>query len=204
MMMNEDQSLTASETTSGSHLRAIVGWLLLVAVAFGLLAAVMSWIAKSTTIASPITAPAEIGGAMLGGEYPPLDFRLASLDGGMVGPADFPGEVVLVEFWATWCGPCRKQAEYLEEVYRDVEGKGVRFLAVDVGEDEERVRRYVQREPFPYPVLLDPQDTVSPRYQVFGLPTVLIVDRQGAIAYLQTGVSAPGTLRRALAAAGAT
>ena len=76
------------------------------------------------------------------------------------------------------------------------------FLAIDVGEDEDKVRRYVERKPFPYPVLLDPQDTVSPRYQVMGLPTVLIVDRQGEITFQQTGVTDPATLRQALAAAG--
>lgn len=201
--MHETQSPDAPEPTPGPRLRPILVWLLAVAVAFSLLAAGMSWVARSTTVASPITGPAEIGNAVLGGDYPKLDFRLASLDGGMVGPADFPGDVLLIEFWATWCGPCKKQAEYLEEVYDDFGGKGVQFLAIDVGEDEETVRRYVERKPFPYPVLLDPHDTVSPRYQVYGLPTVLIVDRQGEITFLETGVSDAATLRLALKAAGA-
>jgi hypothetical protein len=79
----------------------------------------------------------------------------------------------------------------------------VQSLAVDSGEDEATVRRYVDKTPFPYPVLLDPDDTVSIRYPVTGLPTVMIVDRQGRVSYMQTGISPAATLRRELKAAGA-
>ena len=135
--------------------------------------------------------------------YPAPDFRLASLDGGEIGPPDYAGEVVVVELWATWCGPCKLQAKFLEELHRELDGQGVRFLAVSSGEDEATVREYVERQPFPYPVLLDPEDTLGRRYEIYGLPTVMIVDREGAVSFLETGVSDAGTLRQALEAAGA-
>ncbi len=187
---------------------AIARWLLLVAVSFGVVATGFHWIAQSTTIASPISqslpAASALGGTpSVSGSYPPPDFRLASLDGGTLGPPDFAGDVVLIEFWATWCGPCRLQAKYLEELHSEFDGKGVHFLAIDSGEDEATVRRYVEKDPFPYPVLLDPQSSLSNRYQVYALPTVMIVDRQGAISYMQPGVSDKRTLRQALVAAGA-
>ena len=103
-------------------LLAVARWLLLVAVSFGLLALGLSQISRSVDTASPMSeSPSEA--------YPSPDFRLASLDGGAIGPQDYSGEVVIVELWATWCGPCRLQARFLEELHRELEGKGVRFLA---------------------------------------------------------------------------
>ena len=206
MIDDPDVSAANPPAVSRANLVAIARWLLLVAVSFGILAAGMGWIARSATIASPITQPATVteptGDVALAGSYPAPDFRLASLDGGELGPADFLGDVVLVEFWATWCGPCRQQAKFLEQLHRELDGKGVHFLAVDIGEQEAVVRRYVEKHPFPYPVLLDPHDTASPRYRIYGLPTVMIVNREGVITFLETGVSDTATLRRAIEAAG--
>ena len=180
-------------TDSRSHALAIARWLLLVALSGALLAAGLSWLSKPVTTASPVVEP----------RYPAPDFRLASLDGGEIGPGDYSGEVVVIDVWATWCGPCRLQAKFLEELHRELDGKGVRFLAISVGEDEATVREYVERTPFPYPVLLDPEDSLGQRYQIIGLPTVMIIDRQGAVSYLETGVSDVPRLRQALKTAGA-
>ncbi len=182
---------------AGSRTRglAIARWLMLVAVAGGALAAGLSWVSKSATTATPLSEP-DTG-------YPSPDFRLASLDGGEIGPVDYNGDVVIVELWATWCGPCRLQARFLEELHQELDSKGVHFLAVSIGEDEATVREYVERRPFPYPVLLDPEDTLGQRYQILGLPTVMIIDRRGAISFLNTGVSDTARLRQALKSAGA-
>ncbi len=172
---------------------ALLRWIFFLVVAFAILAGAMSWLFEfpSATTTSEATPPAP-------------DFRLASLAGGRIGPSDFAGEVVVVDFWATWCTPCRLQATYLEQLHEELAGRGVRFLAVAAGEEEATVRRYVERTPFPYPVLLDPSSGVSQRYRILGLPTVMIVDRQGQISYLRTGISDPATLRRAILEAGAT
>ena len=181
---------------------AILRWLLLVGVLFGAVAGAFGWVSRTARMGSPFaeTSPAA---ESVEAEYPPPDFRLPSLDGRLIGPPDFPGDVVLVEFWATWCGPCRLQARFLEELHREFDGKGVHFLAIDSGEDEATVRAFTEKTPFPYPVLLDPEDSLSSRYRIYGLPTVMIVDRTGAISFLEIGVSDVETLRAALQAAGA-
>jgi len=119
---------------------------------------------------------------------PNPDFRLASLDGNEISPRDYPGEVVLIDFWATWCGPCHKQADILEDLYADLEGNGVRFLAVNLGEDAETVRSFLEDDPYPYPVLLDPEDQLTYDFGIFALPTVMVVDTKGKVSYFETGI----------------
>lgn len=128
------------------------------------------------------------GDGSTSGPQPNADFRLAALDGGEISPRDFDGEVVLVDFWATWCGPCHKQADILEEIYADVRGNGVQFLAVNLGEDLETVREFVADDPYPYPVLLDPEDQLSYDFGIYGLPTVMVVDTQGKVSYFEIGI----------------
>ncbi len=191
---------TEAAGASPARLLALLRWLLLVAVAFGLLAAGLHRISKSAINASPSS---EAEGVTPEGAFPAPDFRFASLDGEAIGPQDYAGDVVLVELWATWCGPCRLQAKYLEQLHDELQGTDVRFLAISVGEDEATVREYVERKPFPYPVLVDPEDTLSQRYQLYGLPTLMIVDRQGDVSFLETGISDTKRIRQALRAAGA-
>lgn len=148
------------------------------------------------------------GGSESGGgaNQPSTDFRLATLDGGkQLGPRDFGGQVVLLDFWATWCVPCHAQARILKSVYEELQRDGgkVQFLAVDVGEDAETVGRFVADNPFPYPVLIDPQDTLSYELGIVGLPTLMVVDRKGEVVYFEPGVIDGDALRRILADAGA-
>jgi cytochrome c biogenesis protein CcmG, thiol:disulfide interchange protein DsbE len=129
------------------------------------------------------------------------DFRLKTLEGKSLGPKDFPGQVVVIDFWATWCVPCHVQARILEPVHRDLKGKGVQFLAANVGEEPETVRKFVKEKPFPYPVLLDPEDKVSTSLGVLALPTLIVVDKKGKISYLHTGLADADTIRKAIKAA---
>ena len=125
-----------------------------------------------------------------------------------MGPRDFGGRVVLVDFWATWCVPCHAQARILESLFAEVGGLGenasaAQFLAVDVGEDEGTVQQFVAENPFSYPVLVDPQDTLSYQLGIVGLPTLMVVDRQGKVVYFDAGVIDGDSLRRILADADA-
>ena len=126
------------------------------------------------------------------------EFQLASLDGGTLGPSDYDGKVVVFDFWATWCMPCHLQADILKNLYREFDGQGVQFVAVSVGEPESTVREFVDRRPFPYPVLVDPTDEVSSQLGIYGLPTIMVVDERGEVAYLRTGISPEGVLRELL------
>jgi peroxiredoxin len=131
------------------------------------------------------------------------DFRLAALDGGQLGPADLRGQVVVWDFWATWCGPCQIQAEILHDLWPGASGRGVRFVAVSVGEPEGVVRDFVREHPYPYPVLVDPEDHVSEQLRILGLPTLVVVDREGRVVFRTTGIVDRDALARVLERAGA-
>ncbi|HEX2254217.1 MAG TPA: TlpA disulfide reductase family protein [Thermoanaerobaculia bacterium] len=130
-------------------------------------------------------------------------FQLASLDGAKLGPADYAGHVVLLDFWATWCVPCHAQAEVLKEVWPEVADRQVQFLAVDVSERRQTVEDFVAENPFPYPVLLDTESEVADRLGVVSLPTLIVLDREGKVAFTGSGVHGADELRRILARAGA-
>ena len=134
---------------------------------------------------------------------PSTDFRLKTIDGRTLGPKDFRGQVVVVDFWATWCGPCHLQARILEPVYRDFKGRGVQFLAANVGEEPEQVKKFLKDKPFPYPVLLDPSNDISTELGVAALPTLMVVDKKGKVAYFQSGIADGDTLRQIIKKAGA-
>jgi thiol-disulfide isomerase/thioredoxin len=132
------------------------------------------------------------------------DFRLETLDGTHAGPPDYPDQVVVVDFWATWCTPCRAQASILEEVHAEWADKGVQFLAVDVAEERSTVESFVQQNPFPYPVLLDPEDELSAELGLMALPTLMVVDREGQVIYFRAGVVDGQQLEKLLKKGGAT
>ncbi len=131
-----------------------------------------------------------------------FDFRLKAVDGRTLGPKDFRGQVVVVDFWATWCMPCHLQAQILAPLHREYKDKGVQFLAANAGEDEATVRSFLKRKPFPYPVLLDPEDRVSTQLGILSLPTLLVIDRTGKVSYFDAGVMDAPTLRKILKQAG--
>ena len=138
------------------------------------------------------------------GKSKKIDFELTTVDGRPLGPKSFPGQVVVVDFWATWCGPCHLQAQILEPIYRDFKGRGVQFLAANVGEEPETVKSFLKNKPFPYPVLLDPKDSVASNLGVNALPTLLVVDTKGRLAFFQPGIADGDTLRQVIKKAGAS
>jgi thiol-disulfide isomerase/thioredoxin len=130
-------------------------------------------------------------------------FKANTLDGKKLGPLDFPGKVVVVDFWATWCGPCHIQAKILEPLHRELHGRGVQFLAANVGEDLGTVREFVKERPFPYPVLVDPDDRLMAELGIIALPTLLVVDKKGKVAYFEPGLIDADRLRKVIKEAGA-
>ncbi|MEO7793422.1 MAG: TlpA disulfide reductase family protein [Thermoanaerobaculia bacterium] len=133
-------------------------------------------------------------------------FSLASLGGARVENADLLGKVVLLDFWATWCGPCHLQADILKQLYPGAAARGVEFVAISSGEDAATVRDFVSRKPFPYAVLVDPEEILAGRLEIMALPTLVVMDRQGQIAWRHTGVAdaeaIDAALRATLAATG--
>ena len=132
----------------------------------------------------------------LGSRFTPLeplqaapDFSLQDMDEETHTLSDYRGKVVLVNFWATWCPPCRKEMPALEALYKKLGTDDFAVLAVNQWEDPDHVFTYTgDLNVFPsFPILFDPESSVSQDYNVKGLPTSFIVDRQGRLAYRAVG-----------------
>jgi peroxiredoxin len=109
------------------------------------------------------------------------NFTLADLAGRPWTLHELHGKVVLVNFWATWCPPCRKEMPDLDTLYRRFAGQGLVVLAVS-DDDAAKVRAFVEKGKFHFPVLLDPDSKVSQAFHVNGIPKTFIYDRQGRLA----------------------
>jgi thiol-disulfide isomerase/thioredoxin len=112
---------------------------------------------------------------------PPL--RLADIDGVEHDLADLKGRLVLVNFWATWCPPCRREMPSMERLYQQFKERGLTVLAVDVGEDMDTVFAFTgQLDPAPtFPLLLDTDSSAAQDWSVKGLPTSFVVDPEGRV-----------------------
>jgi cytochrome c biogenesis protein CcmG/thiol:disulfide interchange protein DsbE len=117
--------------------------------------------------------------------------------------ADLRGRPVFLNFWATWCEPCREEMPLIQKAYADGWGADVQFMGVDVTSEEARpqtVRTYVRRHGYGYPIFLDPRGSAAAAYGVTGLPTSFFVDRSGVIRAKVVGPLDEATLRSDLAA----
>ncbi|HKJ87249.1 MAG TPA: TlpA disulfide reductase family protein [Gammaproteobacteria bacterium] len=118
------------------------------------------------------------------------DFQLKDLDGQSHSLADLRGKVVLVNFWASWCPPCREEMPSIQRLYKDLKGRDFQVLAVNVGEEESNVFSFARGQlgtKITFPLLLDPDAKVINRFPVKGLPTSFLVDRKGRLAYKAVG-----------------
>ena len=118
---------------------------------------------------------------------PAPDFTLASKEGGNVRLQEQLGNVVLINFWASWCGPCREELPYLEELQQEYADLGFTILAVNVDEDPSKADILLNEIPVSFPVLFDVNDDVSKLYDVQAMPTTVIVDRDGNQRLLHKG-----------------
>ncbi len=145
----------------------------------GLLVAAAALIALLLTACSP-PAPARLGS-------PAPDFALPSLDGPSVRLADFKGRPVLINFWATWCVPCREEMPLMQEVYEQYRERGLVILAINMEEDAQTVRRWVDQGGFTFTFVLDSEGEQVKRYNVTAAPTSYFVGRDGVIRDLKLG-----------------
>ncbi len=114
------------------------------------------------------------------GFFPP-PFTLATLDGETVTPADLQGQAVVVNFWATWCAPCRAEMPALERVWEQYRSSGLTILAVNLQESPGRVSQFVEQHQLSFPILLDTDGRVFQEYHVQLYPTTFFIGRDGVI-----------------------
>jgi thiol-disulfide isomerase/thioredoxin len=121
------------------------------------------------------------------GGQAPAPLSLPDLSGREVDLASFKGEVVLVNFWATWCEPCRQEMPSLQRLQQKLGGKGLRVLAVNVGEGAPRIRQFLERTPVSLSIVRDAESAVTKAWRVRMLPASFLVDRRGMLRYQIVG-----------------
>jgi len=121
------------------------------------------------------------------------DFTLETLDGRKVSLSSYRNQVVLLSFWATWCGPCKQEMPDMQTLYDGLKSKGLTVVAVDLMEDKETVSRFVKNNKYTFPVLLDVSGTVGggSGYGVSAIPTNFVIDRTGRIVGRMIGIGGP-------------
>ncbi len=109
------------------------------------------------------------------------DFSLATLDGGAGNLRDFRGKVVVLNFWASWCGPCRAEMPDMQIVYSELRDRGLVVVGVNQGEARDTVAAFAREFGLSFPIFLDKDQSISRKYGVRAYPTTFIIGRDGVI-----------------------
>jgi peroxiredoxin len=115
------------------------------------------------------------------------DFTLKSREGINIKLSELRGQVVMVNFWASWCGPCRQEMPLLQQLYERYQSLGFSLLGVNVDEQKAAADKMLNDIPVSFPILYDNRSKVSKAYQVKAMPSTFMVDRDGRIRYLHKG-----------------
>ena len=118
---------------------------------------------------------------------PAPDFVLMDMDGNQHQLSNYLGRVVIVNFWATWCPPCRAEMPSMQRAWEQLEKEGILMLGINVGEDEDTIFQFTANYPVAFPLLLDQDSKVINQWPVRGVPTTFVVDPKGRIAYRAIG-----------------
>jgi len=114
-------------------------------------------------------------------------FTLAARSGQDVSLAQYKGQVVMINFWASWCGPCRQEMPLLEGIYKKYNKMGFTMLGVNVEPDSNAANEWLKATPVSFPILYDRDSKVSKLYDVAGMPSTVIIDRGGKLRVLHRG-----------------
>ncbi|MGQ0835813.1 MAG: TlpA disulfide reductase family protein [Gammaproteobacteria bacterium] len=126
--------------------------------------------------------------AASGSSGPAPAFKLAARGGKQIGLSDFKGQVVMLNFWATWCGPCRQEMPLLESIHKKYSKMGFTLIGVNVEPDSKAAEAWLRKQPpVTFPIVYDTDSKVSKLYKVAGMPSSVIVDRKGNVRVLHKG-----------------
>lgn len=127
------------------------------------------------------TAFNDAGLPLLREKRPPAQWTLKNLNGENVSLEALKGKVVFINFWATWCPPCRGEMASMDALYNRLKDKGFEMIACDIMEDADAVREFIRSHKLSFPVVLDSGGKVSESYNVQGIPATFIIDRDGML-----------------------
>lgn len=128
---------------------------------------------------------------------PAPDFTLQNLEGATKHFKDYRGNIILLNFWATWCEPCIREMPAMQQVYEDLKHEGFVVLAINELENVEKVARHIDDHGHTFPVLLDTDNSVANKYGVYGLPVTVFIDKDGIVReYVQGGTLTEAIIRR--------
>ncbi|WP_317929991.1 TlpA disulfide reductase family protein [Halioxenophilus sp. WMMB6] len=130
--------------------------------------------------AAPTFASVEIKGTA-------PDFTLKTKGGENFRLAEHRGEVLFINFWASWCGPCRQEMPILDELHQRYEGAGFKVIGITIDEDTSEADALLKKIPVSFPVLYDAQSQVSRLFDVDAMPTSVLIDRSGKMRFLHRG-----------------
>ncbi len=124
---------------------------------------------------------------------PAPDFTLTTLDGTPVSLSAYRGKVVLLDFWASWCGPCKEEMPFLVTLHRQYEREGLAVVTINIDDEADNARAFLAslpgRKP-PFPVVWDREKTLPARYEITAMPTSVLIDRKGVVRYWHNGFKA--------------
>jgi len=124
------------------------------------------------------------------------DFKLKGVDGREYTLSSFRGKVVLLDFFATWCGPCRAMTPRLAELRQMYPSEDFVIISVDLGESIDKVREFAEEEGMSWIVLVDPHGNVGSAYGIRAIPTLVLVDKDGTVAWIHVGLTSTAAVSR--------
>ena len=133
-----------------------------------------------------IIAASSLASSGMEGQQAP-DFALKSSTGENLRLSEYRGDVVMINFWATWCGPCRQEMPLLDELYSRYQRVGFNLLGVNIDDDSNRAMNMIEELGVNFPGLFDARKEVSKLYEVEAMPVTVIVDREGTVRYIHHG-----------------
>lgn len=110
-----------------------------------------------------------------------IDFKLKDLDGKELSLSDLKGKKVFLNFWATWCPPCKAEMPEIEKLYQETKDSNLVIVAVEIGEPLDTVKPFIDKNKYNFKVLLDPDQSVATKYNITSIPTSYFIDVDGNI-----------------------
>ena len=139
----------------------------------------------SVLLAGGVLAASLVFAGTLSGPAP--NFTLEARDGGSVTLADLKGEVVMINFWATWCKPCREEMPHLEALHQRYSNLGFTLLGVNVEDNADGATKFLAETPVSFPILFDRKNEISKLYEVVAMPSTVLVGRDGTMRFIHHG-----------------